>query len=134
MSINAGFTAAEIREFVHEYHVLPHGQKGAWLAERGFSYRLLNAWRSAVYEGDLDRGLVPREGRAVTMPPGERTAFERTRAAERVAHEGEVAKLTARIRELEDTNDALGKAIGLLHALSEHEPASSPTTPDPSSS
>lgn len=134
MSIGVGFTAAEIREFVHEYHVQPYGQKGLWLAERGVSYDRLSTWRSAVFEGDLDRGLIPREGIPVTVPPSKRNAFERVRAAERVAHDGEVARLTARIRELEGTNDALGKAIGLLHAMSEHEPASSPTTPDPSDS
>ena len=27
MSISPGFTAAEIREFVHEYQRVPHGQK-----------------------------------------------------------------------------------------------------------
>ena len=36
MSISPGFTAAEIREFVHEYQVQPHGQKALWLrAARG---------------------------------------------------------------------------------------------------
>ncbi len=44
MSISPGFTATEIREFVHEYHRLPHGQKGVWLAERGFSYDTLRRW------------------------------------------------------------------------------------------
>lgn len=131
MSIGLGLTLEEIREFVHEYHVQPYGQKGFWLAERGVTEARLRRWRSAVFEGDLDRGLIPREGGPVTVPPGKRTALERARAAERAAHEAEVAKLTARIRELEGTNDALGKAIGLLHAMSEHEPASSPTTPDP---
>ena len=28
MSISPGFTVAEIREFVHEYQRVPHGQKG----------------------------------------------------------------------------------------------------------
>ncbi len=134
MSITPGFTAVEIREFVHEYHRLPHGQKGTWLAARSVSYRLLRRWREAVYEGDLDRGLVPREGRAMTVPPGKRTALERMRAAERDAHAAEVAKLTARVRDLEEVNGALGKAIGLLHAMSEEEPAATPTTPDPSNS
>ncbi|MHB1173156.1 MAG: hypothetical protein ACYCZY_11835, partial [Lacisediminihabitans sp.] len=59
------------------------------------------------------------------------TALERRRAAEQAAHISEVAKLNARVRELEDTNSALGKAIGLLHAMSEEEPAPTPTTPDP---
>lgn len=58
MTISVGFTTAEIREFVHEYQLLPHGTKGAWLAERGLSYDMVRRWRSTVFEGDLDRGLV----------------------------------------------------------------------------
>ena len=100
MSISPGFTAEEIREFVHEYQVLPQGQKGPWLAARGVSPWRLRRWREAVFEGDLDRGLVPREGSPMTVPPGKRTALERQRAAERAAHEAEVARLNERIREL----------------------------------
>ena len=60
--------------------------------------------------------------------------FERARAAERTADAAEVARLSARVRELEETNTALGKAIGLLHALSEHEPENDPTRTDQSDS
>jgi hypothetical protein len=134
VSISAGFTAEEIREFVHEYELQGYGQKGVWLAGRGVSYDRLRRWRAAVFEGDLDRGLIPREGSPVTVSPGTRTALERTRARERAAQEAEIVRLTARIRELEGTNDALGKAIGLLHAMSEHEPASTPMTTDPGDS
>ena len=51
------------------------------------------------------------------------------RAAERAVHTVEVAKLTARVRELDDTNNVLGKAIGLLHAMSEEEPANTRHVP-----
>lgn len=134
MSISAGFTAGEIRELVHEYQLQPHGQKGSWLAARGVTRRRLERWRSAVFEGDLDRGLIPRDGGGVTIPPGKRTALERQRAAERAAHEAEVAGLTARVRELEQTNEALGKAIGLLHQMSEQEPGATPDSTVPRSS
>lgn len=56
MTISAGFTAAEIRELVHEYEVQPHGQKTLWLTARGVSYKRMRRWRDAVFEGDLDRG------------------------------------------------------------------------------
>jgi|SRR5680860_361799 len=134
MSISPGFTAVEIREFVHDYQRVPHGKKGLWLAEREVSYDVLRRWQSALFEGDLDRGLIPRESSQMTVPPGKRTALEKARAAEREAHAAEVTRLSARVRELEGTNTALGKAIGLLHAMSEEEPAHSPTTPDSSSS
>lgn len=134
MTISPGFTTVEIREFVHEYQLQPHGTKGAWLAARDVPYERLRRWRDTVFEGDLDRGLIPREGSGMTVPPGKRTALERERARERAAQEAEVAKLTARVRELEGTNEALGKAIGLLHAMNEQEPTAPRTRIDPSDS
>ena len=70
----------------------------------------------------------------MAIPSGKRTALEKARAAERDAQEAEVARLNARVRELEETNNALGKAIGLLHAMSEEEPATTPTRTDQSNS
>ena len=70
----------------------------------------------------------------MTIPPGQSTAVARERARERAAHEAEVARLNARVRELEQSNEALGKAIGLLHVMNEQEPAATPTTTDPSDS
>ena len=134
MTISSGFTVAEIREFVHEYQLQPYGQKGLWLVAQGVSDNRMRRWRDAVFEGDLDRGLIPRESSSVTIPPGKRTALEKERARERAAQAAEVTRLTARVRELEDTNEALGKAIGLLHAMSENEPAEPPTKTDPSDS
>ena len=134
MSISAGFTAAEMREFVHEYQLQAHGKKTSWLAARGVSYDRLRRWRAAVFEGDLDRGLITREGSRMTIPPSNQTSIARARAAERAAQAAEVAKLNARVRELEQTNEALGKAIGLLHSMNEQEPAAPRTTTDPSDS
>ena len=134
MSISAGFTAEEIREFVLEYQALPQGRKGPWLVERGVRYERLRRWRDAVFEGDLDRALIPREGSPMTLPQSNRTSIARARAAERAAHDAEVAKLNARVRELEQTNEALGKAIGLLHQMSEQEPDATPPTTGPSGS
>lgn len=134
MAISAGFTAEQIREFVHEYEVQRHGRKTAWLAGQDVSYDQLRRWRLAVFEGDLDRGLIPRHGSAMTIPPGQRTGLERQRAKERAAHEVEVARLNARVRELEETNAALGKAIGLLHQMSEQEPDATPPPSGPSGS
>lgn len=82
----------------------------------------------------MERGLIPREGSPVTVPPGTRTAWESARARERAAHEAEVARSTARVRELEQTNEALGKAIGLLHSMNEQEPVAALATADPSDS
>jgi hypothetical protein len=134
MAVSVGFTVEEIREFVHEYQVQPWGQRRSWLAARGVSVGRFRRWQATVFEGDLDRGLVPRETDAMTVPPAKRTALEKARAAERAAHAAEVAKLSQRISELEGTNDALGKAIGLLHAMNEQEPGEDPQTSDRSTS
>ena len=133
MSISPGFTAVEMVELVHEYHLQPHGQKASWLASQGLTYHRLRRWREAIFEGDLDRGLIPREGAGVTTPPVKRTVLAKVRAVEVARHEAELAHLRARVRELEETNEALGKAIGLLHARSEEEPGAIPTN-DPGDS
>lgn len=134
MSISAGFTAEEIRQFVCDYTSQPFGRKREWLAARGVSYDRLRRWRLAVFDGDLDRGLIPRDSGAVKISPGQRAAVERHHAKERAGHEAEVVRLNARIRELEETNGALGKAIGLLHLMSEQEPGATPPPSDPSDS
>jgi hypothetical protein len=134
VSISAGFTSAEIREFVVEYHLLPHGQKGTWRAAQGVSVRQLRRWEATVFAGDLDRGLIPREGGGVTVPPAKRTALAMAQTAKQDRDEAEVARLQARVRELEAANEALGKAIGLLHAMNVEEPDAAPMTSDPNDS
>lgn len=134
MSISPGFTSEQIREFVHQYELQPFGQKAFWLAGQGIAYDRLRRWRSAVYGGDLDRGLIPREGESMMMPPRQRHAVEHARAREREAQQAELERMQQRIRELEETNDALGKAIGLLHARSAQEPDAIPPVGGRSSS
>jgi len=134
MSITPGFTAEEIREFVFEYELQPFGQKSMWLAARNVSYDRFRRWRRVVFDGDLDRGLIPREASGMTTPLARGNALERQRAKDRAVHQAEVARLNARVRELEDTNAALGKAIGLLHSLNELEPAAIPDRTNPADS
>lgn len=134
MTVTRGFTAGEIREFVHEYHLQPHGKKAGWLAAQGVSYYQLRRWREAVFDGDVERGLEPRHSSHVKTPAPKRTAFERARAAERAAQEAEVERLNARIWQLEQANEALGKAIGLLHEMHGDEPDETPTTQPPTTS
>jgi hypothetical protein len=55
-------------------------------------------------------------------------------AAQQDRDEDELARLRARVGELEATNEALGKAIGLLHAMNAQEPDAAPTTNDPDDS
>lgn len=130
MSIIAGLSPSEIRELVVEYQLVPHGQKGPWLAALGISNRQFRRWQSAVFDGDLDRGLIPREGVGMTVPPAKRRALAKAAEAKLVRDDAEVARLQARVRELEATNEALGKAIGLLHERNAQEPDATPTITD----
>ena len=133
MGTTTGFTAEEIREIVHEYQLQPWGTKEAWRQRSGISVDKIRRWRTAIFEGDIERSLFPRQSSPMTHP-GKRTSLEKQRARERAVHEVEVERLTARVRELEETNEVLGKAIGLLHSMSEQEPDVNPTTTDPSDS
>jgi hypothetical protein len=130
VSISPGFTPAEIRELVIDYNLLPYGQKGPFLAAQGVSNRQFRRWQATVFAGDLDRGLIPREGGGMTVPPAKRKALAKADAAKQDRDENELARLRARVGELEATNEALGKAIGLLHELNAQEPDAAPTTID----
>lgn len=121
MSITPGYTTAQIREFVYEYERLPHGTKQEWIDGQTFSRWQMRRWQAAVFGGgDLDRGIIPRQG--MSMPSSQE--FRRRTAKDDVQarQAAEITRLEARVRELEGTNEALGKAIGLLHQLNEHEP------------
>ncbi|WP_233209610.1 hypothetical protein [Mycobacterium sp. ENV421] len=109
---------------------MPHGQKGSWRAAQGVSIRQLRRWEATVFAGDLDRGLIPREATGVTVPPAKRSALAQAQAAKQERDEAEITRLQARVRELEATNDALGKAIGLLHERNVNEPDATPTIQD----
>jgi len=128
-----GVTREEIREYVHQYNLQPHGTRTAWLEQQPFSRATFYRWNRLVFDGDLDRNLVPRETRLMNTTPSQRSALETARAREKAEHEAELAALRERVRQLEGTNEALGKAIGLLHALNEQEPEPS-TTSEPKNS
>ena len=131
--VSQGYTRDEIRELVHEYHLQPYGTKKTWLAKQSMTEWTFRRWRKLVFEGDLNRNLLPREHGGMTRTNGELSAFEKARAKEIAEHQSEVEQLKSRIRELEGTNTALGKAIGLLHELSVPEPDAARTN-DPKSS
>lgn len=134
MTVTAhGQTREEIREFMHQYYLQPHGTKAAWLATQSVPRWKFQQWRKMVYEGDLDRNLIPRDHGDMARTSGERSAFEKARAKEIAEHQTEVEQLKDRIRVLEGSNTALGKAIGLLHDLNVPGPDTKQTN-DPKSS
>lgn len=122
-----GFTREEIREFMHQYYLQPHGTKKAWVQAQQVPVWRVQQWRKLVYAGDLDRNLIPRDHGSMTRTYGELSAFEKKRAQEIADHQAEVEQLKDRIRMLEGSNTALGKAIGLLHDLNVSEPETQQT-------
>ena len=129
-----GLTREEIREYVHQYNLQPHGTRTAWLQQQPFSKATFYRWNRMVFDGDLDRNLVPRDHGSMNTSSSQRSAFEKARAKEQAEHDAELKALRERVRQLEGTNEALGKAIGLLHALNEQEPATSTTNKPKNSS
>ena len=130
------FTGAEKAEMVASYLIVKHGNKSAWLAERGISKETIARWRRAYLFGDLDRGLVPRDTSGMSVTDGARLRqLELQLTAARQAREEEQARHRVEVERLQRMNEALGKAIGLLHALNEAEPdvAQPPSQPGPSS-
>ncbi len=138
MSFTPGYTIEQIREIVYEYDRQPHGTKTAWREAHGYTEGYMRRWRHSVYDGDLARGLVPRQdGSMVSSSQPQR----RTAAQHQDNNTRRIAELEARIAELESTNstlesanDALGKAIGLLHELNAQEPDDDPDQKKPSDS
>ncbi|WP_235622014.1 hypothetical protein [Mycolicibacterium austroafricanum] len=70
----------------------------------------------------------------MTIPPALRRALAKADAAKQDRDEAELAELRQRVRELEATNEALGKAIGLLHTMNAHEPDAAPLMSGPNDS
>ena len=133
--LSAEFTGEQIREMVFEYCRLPYGQHGPWMvAHPSISRGMMTRWRTAVFDGDVDRGLVPRQTEPMNAQPKGRQGMVERRAIEKARHAEELAHRDAQIRELKETNELLGKAIGLLHTLNVPEPDDTPTTPDPTDS
>lgn len=132
MSISAGYTNAEIRDLVYAYEQQPHGSKSSWIEGQPFTITQMRRWQAAVFDGgDLERGLIPRQG--MTVPSSQEFRRRTAKTDNQARQEAEIVRLQARVRELEGTNDALGKAIGLLHQLNEPEPDTQ-TTIEPNNS
>ncbi|MGC0271076.1 hypothetical protein ACPROK_16090 [Glutamicibacter soli] len=64
-----GVTREEIRENAHHYDHQSHGTHTVWLQRQPFSRATFYRWNRLVFEGDLDRHLIPRDhGQMNTAP------------------------------------------------------------------
>lgn len=112
-------SAGDRAALVAEYLLLPHGRKGAWLREHDLAATTIGRWRRMYLFGDLELELEPRDTSGMTVGDGTRMKqLELELARERAARAKEVQRLEGEVDRLNQVNDALGKAIGLLHERS----------------
>lgn len=122
-----GLTVAQRREHVLAYLETPYGVKGRYLASYGISAYQIRQWRSQMYAGTLETGLVPRGvwmndfnvNREVVRLREELAALQSQLDASEAEHEQQLAAKQAQIDAAGRVADALGKAIALLHAGNE---------------
>lgn len=137
MSVTPGYTDQEIIEYVHAYDCAPHGTKQHYLTEHGLTNDRMRRWRRIVYDGNIDKGLDPRntKGMNTSNPKRRSTAELESKRAQRIAElEGRITELEDANTVLRNSNEALGKAIGLLHETGVPSSANSPTPPPPADS
>ena len=121
------YTAVEKRAFVLEYMDQPYGAKASWLAAQPFSAHTFKDWRLAYLGGSLDHGLVPRNAETVNHSGHRLRHVEKDLAAK----QAEPERIRDQNDKLQATNEALGKAIGLMQKWSEHTPGCTPTPTEP---
>lgn len=125
------YTDDEKVELVEEYATLRHGLKGPWLKLKGIDQKTISTWRKGYLYGDLHRGLIPRDTAGMSVEDGARfQELETELYFERAARRAEQLEYQRERERLEQINQTLGKAIGLLqdHAASK-EPMDESWTP-----
>lgn len=123
MARSSGFTPKQKREHVVEYLRQPHGFKHKYAQHVGITAVTINKWRSQLWAGTLEVGLVPRHlTRTLGLEEDKELVRMADQAAEhraemdrlKAAHAKELAAKDAQIAKAEQVADALGKAIALV--------------------
>lgn len=123
MASSKSWTWQERHGHVLAYVASKHGSKGRYLAAHGISQWQMYRWRTQVYRGSLEQGLVPRggvmasveENREIARLVGVNEQLEARLTDQQRAHESAVAAKDAELARQRAAVDALGKAIALLH-------------------
>lgn len=123
----SGFTVEQKRAHVLAYLAVPFGRKREYLREHGVSGNTLRRWRSQMYAGTLEVGLVPRGGfmndpdanRELSRMVEEVARLRQQLAEQQQAHDQALAAKQSEIDSAQQAVQALGKAIALLHAGNE---------------
>jgi hypothetical protein len=80
-----------------EYRTLGHGQRGPWLTDQGLSPQQIKAWENAVLKAELLEQSSQADETLDTL-------------------RAEVAKLNARVFELEQTNAMIAGLLSVVRA------------------
>jgi hypothetical protein len=123
MARSRGLTWQEKHAHVLAYLDRGYGQKGDYLREHGLSAGEIRTWRSQVYIGTLEQGLVPRErvknniveNREIGRLAEANEEFQAFFAQQEELHREELAAKDAELAHQRAAVEALGKAIALLH-------------------
>jgi hypothetical protein len=118
-----GLTWQEQHAHVLAYLAAPYGTKKAYLREHDLSYWQLRRWRSQVYAGTLEQGLIPRGWVVCTVEENQEVlrlqraieALQQQLQEQAVTHRAALAAKDEQLAKASRTVDALGKAIALLH-------------------
>jgi hypothetical protein len=123
----SGFTVEQKRAHVLAYLAVPYGRKREYLREHAVSGNMVRRWRSQMYAGTLEVGLVPRGGfmndpdanRELSRMVDEVARLRRQLDDQQQAHEQALAAKQSEVDSAQQAVQALGKAIALLHAGNE---------------
>jgi hypothetical protein len=127
-------TVEQKRELVYAYIARPFGSKTQFLQEQGLTKEQMRSWRSQVFAGTLELGLIPRGGTVVSMEESaalarliqEKQALQDQLEQEQAEHARALAAKDAELDVQRRAVDALGKAIEILH----HAGAGKSSQPD----
>ncbi len=123
----SGFTVEQKRAHVLAYLAVPFGRKREYLREHGVSGNTLRRWRSQMYAGTLEVGLVPRGGfmndpdanRELSRMVEEVARLRQQLDEQQQAHDQALAAKQSEVDSAQQAVQALGKAIALLQAGNE---------------
>lgn len=123
MSVPKALTVEERRELVYAYIAQPFGSKTRFLQEQGLTKEAMRAWRTQVFAGTLELGLIPRGGTVVSVEESaalarlirEKQALQDRLDAAQAEHERAIAAKDAELAVQQRATEALGKAIEILH-------------------
>jgi transposase-like protein len=136
-----GLTWQEKHTHVLAYLDQGYGGKSEYLREHGISQQQIRTWRTQVYVGTLERGLIPREwvvnneseNREISRLARHNEELRELLSEQADLHHEAMATKDAELAHQKAAVEALGKAIALLHPSSDSAADTTGGSPRPKS-